>query len=135
MKRILSKLVHTAAPEVCMDVAAWANERGCLVKLLHPPVIDEVRPYVNDDRVAREEFATHRAALERAQTLVTIERATIRAAVGFVELPDGQICYEGNWWLPYLKDHPAYKSSGLPRLLVIAALGLEWLYEEWLIGW
>ena len=39
-----------------MDVAAWANERGCLMKLLHPPVIDEVRPYVNDDRVAREEF-------------------------------------------------------------------------------
>jgi hypothetical protein len=109
MKRILSKLVHTASPEVCMDVAAWANERGCLVKLLHPPVIDEVRPYVNDDRVAREEFATHRAALERAQTLVTIEGATIRDVVGFVELPDGQICYEGNWWLPYLKDHPAYK--------------------------
>jgi hypothetical protein len=109
MKRILSKLVHTASPDVCMDVAAWANERGCLVKLLHPPVIDEVRPYVNDDRVAREEFVTHRAALERAQTLVTIERATIRDVVGFVELPDGQICYEGNWWLPYLQDNPAYK--------------------------
>jgi capsular polysaccharide biosynthesis protein len=49
------------------------------------------------------------AALERAQTLVTIEGATIRDLVGFVELPDGQICYEGNWWLPYLRDHPAYK--------------------------
>jgi len=92
-----------------MDVAAWANERGCLVKLLHPPVIDEVRPYVSDDRVAREEFAKHRAALERAQTLVTIETATIRDVVGLVELPDGQVCYEGNWWLPYLRDHPAYK--------------------------
>ncbi len=92
-----------------MDVAAWANQRGCLVKLLHPPVIDEVRPYVTDDRVAQEDFTGHRAALERAQTLVTIEGATIRDAVGFVELPDGQICYEGNWWLPYLQDHPAYK--------------------------
>jgi hypothetical protein len=92
-----------------MDVAAWASESGYPVKLLHPPVIDEVRPYINDDRVAREEFATHRAALERAQTLVTIERATIRDVVGFVELTDGQICYEGNWWLPYLHDHPAYK--------------------------
>ena len=92
-----------------MDVATWANERGCLLKLLHPPVIDEVRPYVSDDRAAREEFTTHRAALERAQTLVTIEKATIRDVVGLVELPDGQICYEGNWWLPYLQDHPAYK--------------------------
>jgi hypothetical protein len=92
-----------------MDVAAWANERGDPVKLLYPPVIDEVRPYINDDRVAQEEFTKHRAALERAQTLVTIEGATIRDGVGFVELPDGQICYEGNWWLPYLKDHPAYK--------------------------
>jgi Glycosyltransferase 61 len=92
-----------------MDVAAWANERGCLVKLLHPPVIDEVRPYIDDDCVAREEFTKHRDALERAQTLVTIEGATIRDVVGFVELPDGQICYEGNWWLPYLQDHPAYK--------------------------
>jgi hypothetical protein len=80
-----------------------------LTELLHPPVIDEVRPYVNNDRVAREEFTKHRAALERAQTLVTIEGATIRDLVGFVELPDGQICYEGNWWLPYLQDHPAYK--------------------------
>jgi hypothetical protein len=92
-----------------MDVTAWANERGCPVKLLHPPVIGEVRPYVNNDRVAREEFAKHRAALERAQALVTIETATIRDVVGLVELPDGQVCYEGNWWLPYLRDHPAYK--------------------------
>src|SRR5215468_9678688 len=92
-----------------MDAAAWAKERGCPVKLLHPPVIGEVRPYVNDDRVAQEEFRIHRAALARAQTLVTIEKATIRDVIGFVELPDGQICYEGNWWLPYLQGHPAYK--------------------------
>ncbi len=92
-----------------MDVAAWASEGGYPVKLLHPPVIEEVRPYVTDDRVAQAEFVKHRTALERAQTLVTIERATIRDVVGFVELPDGQICYEGNWWLPYLRAHPAYK--------------------------
>ena len=87
----------------------WANERGCLVKLLYPPVIDEVRPYIGDDCVAREEFTKHRDALERSQTLVAIEGTTIRDVVGFVELPDGQICYEGTWWLPYLENHPAYK--------------------------
>jgi hypothetical protein len=92
-----------------MDVAAWAIKGGSAIKTLHAPVIDEVRPYIDDDRVAREEFTRHRAVLERAQTLVTIERATIRDVVGFVELPDGQICYEGNWWLPYLQNHPAYK--------------------------
>ena len=92
-----------------MDVAAWANEHGCFVARLHPPVIDEVRPYIDSDRVAQEEFKTHRATLERAQALVTIESATVRDVVGFVELPDGQICYEGNWWLPHLQGHPAYK--------------------------
>jgi len=98
-----------------MDVAAWARENGYPVKLLHPPVIDEVKACINDDPVAQQEFVKHRAALDRAQTLVTIERATIRDAVGFVELPDGQICYEGNWWLPYLQDHPAYKRRFPPK--------------------
>lgn len=92
-----------------MDVAAWASERGYPVKLLHPPVIGEVTPHLGDDEVAREYFTTHRAVLERPQALITIEGATIRDLIGLVELPDGQICYEGNWWLPYLQDHPAYK--------------------------
>ena len=105
----ISRLIHNASPDICMDVAAWASQSGYPVKLLHPPVIDEVRPYVHDDSVAQEEFVKHSAALERSQTLVIIEGATIRDAVGFVELPDGQICYEGNWWLPYLQAHPAYK--------------------------
>jgi Glycosyltransferase 61 len=109
MIRAAWKLIHGASPAVCMDVAAWAREAGYQVKVLHSPVIEEVKPYVNDDLIAQAEFATHRAALERAQTLVAIEGATIRDQVGFIELPDRQICYEGNWWLPYLRDHPAYK--------------------------
>jgi Glycosyltransferase 61 len=109
MLRIISKLIHKASPEVCMNVAAWATGKGYQVKVLHPPVIEEVRPYVKDDRVAQAEFTTHHDALEREQTLVTIEGATIRDLVGFVELPGGEICYEGNWWLPYLRGHPTYK--------------------------
>ena len=92
-----------------MDVAALAAKRGWPVKPLYPPVISEIEPYVNDDCVAREEFNRNRDALGRAQTLVTIEGVIIRDSVGFVELPGGQICYEGNWWLPYLQKHPAYK--------------------------
>jgi hypothetical protein len=109
MTGAISNLIHNASPRVCMDVAAWASKTGYQVKVLHPPVIEEVRPYVKDDRVAQEEFASHHAVLQRPQTLVMIGRAIIRDLVGFVELPDGQICYEGNWWLPYLQNHPAYK--------------------------
>jgi len=109
MKRILSRLIHSAAPEICMDVAALAAKRGWPLKQLHPPVINEIEPYVKGDYWAQEDFNRHHEFLERAQTLVTIEQATIRDVVGFVELPDGQICFEGNWWLPILQDHPAYK--------------------------
>jgi hypothetical protein len=91
-----------------MDVAAWARERGYPVKLLHPPVIGEVIPHITGE-IAWEYFTAHRAVLERPQALVTIEGATIRDLIGLVELPDRQICYEGNWWLPYLQEHPAYK--------------------------
>lgn len=109
MIRTVSKLIHSRSPDICMDVAAWAGERGYPVKLLHPPVIGEVTPHIPEDEVSREYFTKHRAVLERPQALVTIEGATIRDLIGLVELPDGQICYEGNWWLPYLQDHPAYK--------------------------
>src|SRR5262245_47618913 len=84
VRRAFSRLISGASPDVCMDVAAWANEHGCFVARLHPAVIDEVRPYIGFDRVAQEEFRTHRVALERAQTLVTIEGATIRDVVGLV---------------------------------------------------
>lgn len=79
------------------------------MRLLQPPLIESVKPCVDGDGRALAEFCAHRESLERAQTLVTIEGAIVRDVVGFVELPDGQICYEGNWWLPYLTDHPAYK--------------------------
>jgi len=92
-----------------MDVTSWANERGYPVELLYPPVIGEITPHIGDDEVAQEYFTTHRAVLERPQALISIEGATIRDLIGLVELPDGQICYEGNWWLPYLQEHPAYK--------------------------
>ena len=56
VRRAFSRLISGASPDVCMDVAAWANEHWCFVALLHPPVIDEVRPYIDYDRVAQEEF-------------------------------------------------------------------------------
>ena len=92
-----------------MDITAWAVEHKLPVLELNPPVIGEVQPYIAGDAMAQEEFAKQHQVLERPQTLVAIENASIRDVVGFVELPDGQICYEGNWWLPYLQEHPAYR--------------------------
>lgn len=108
-KLFFTKITHCARPEVCMNVAAWAMKRRLPVIELYPPVIGEVQPHIIGDAMAQEEFTKHRLVLERPQSLVAIEDAFIRDAVGFVELPTGQICYEGNWWLPYLQEHPAYR--------------------------
>jgi len=32
-----------------IEIAAWAHERSYRVKLLHPWLIDELTPYINDD--------------------------------------------------------------------------------------
>jgi hypothetical protein len=48
--RMLSRLIHSASPDVSMDVAAWAGKSGYQLKPLHPPVTDEVRPYIGDVR-------------------------------------------------------------------------------------
>ena len=92
-----------------MDIAAWAMKRKLPVVELYPPVVSEVQSHITGDPMAQEEFTKHRQVLERPQTLIAIENASVRDGVGFIELPDGQICYEGNWWLPYLQEHPAYR--------------------------
>lgn len=109
MKRVLRKLFYSAKPAICMDVAVWASRHGYPQQTLYGPVMPEIAPHVHGDAVALGELQKHRAVLERPQSLVIIERAVIRDAVGLVELPDGQICYEGNWWLPYLQAQPAYQ--------------------------
>ena len=92
-----------------MDVAKWALEHELPVMELYPSVISEVEPHIKDDATARDEFIAHHQELERPQTLLAIENAFIRDVVGIVELPSSQICYEGNWWLPNLLEHPAYQ--------------------------
>jgi hypothetical protein len=107
--KFLKALYYSANPEICMDVAAWARTRGLPIIELHPALLPELEKYADQDPVAKKEITTHREALERAQTLVPIEDAIIRDGDGLVELPGGQICYEGNWWIGYLKNDPSYK--------------------------
>ena len=91
-----------------MDVAAWATAKGIPRIRLHDPVLPEVEPHVRGDLVAKSEVEAHRDELSREQSLVVLENAMVRSADGIVQLPDGKVCYQGNWHLPYLKRHPSF---------------------------
>jgi hypothetical protein len=108
-KNLKKKVFYSARPEICMDVGEWARQRGLPVTDLHPPLISAFEKYAVQDLVVKNEIEAHRNALERSQTLVPIEGAIVRDWDGIVELPDGQICYQGNWWLGYLQNSPTYR--------------------------
>lgn len=112
--RFLYKIYYSASPPICFDIATWAKERGLHIIETHPAVLSEVEPYIFGDEMAQSDFKFHYQTLSRPQSLITIENAIIKDAVGLVKLPDGQICYEGNWYLPYLQENPAY-SQRFPR--------------------
>jgi len=109
IRKKYTKLVHSDRPEVCVDVAAWARVKGLPVTDLYPPAINEVESHIGNDRMAEQEFLLYKDSLERPQSLVVIENAKIRYGVGFLELPDGKICLEGNWKIPLLTENPAYQ--------------------------
>ncbi|MEA5620681.1 hypothetical protein VB711_22975, partial [Cronbergia sp. UHCC 0137] len=97
-----------------MNIATWAKQRGLSVIETHPAVIADIEPYISKDERAQATFKFHLDELSNPQSLVLIEKATVRDSIGLVELPDGHICYEGNWYLPYLLDHPVYRRRHLP---------------------
>jgi len=101
--------VNNAQPEICSDVAVWAQERGIPVLRLADPIFHEVRSFFSTEAMAVAMVDTHREVLSRPQSLVLIEGARIRETLGLVELPDRRVLLEGNWWLPSLQEHPTYK--------------------------
>lgn len=109
MKNLLRKVYYSAEPQICMDIANWAKNRGLPVIETYPAVIPEVEPHIFGDEMAESHFRFHYQALSLPQSLVVIENATVRDSVGLVQLPDNQICYQGNWSLPYLQENPAYR--------------------------
>lgn len=94
-----------------MDVEAWAKEKARPRNILHPAILDELQIIAENDSMAKSTISAHLPVFVRPQTLIPIEKAVIRDADGLVELPDGKICYEGNWWLPYLKSNLSYKKQ------------------------
>jgi capsular polysaccharide biosynthesis protein len=105
----IAHFVNNAQPEICSDVAVWAHDRGIPVIRLADPLYHEVRSFFSNEEMAVAMVDTHREVLSRPQSLVLIEGARIRETLGLVELPDGQVLLEGNWWLPSLQEHPTYK--------------------------
>ena len=92
-----------------MDFGQWATRRGLDVIQLHPPVLPEIQELGLEDDVASQTLNYHRPVLERPQVLAMVEGAMVRDIDGLVQLPSGEICYEGNWWIEYLKNNPSYK--------------------------
>lgn len=109
MKNLLHKLYYSATPAICFDIATWAKQHGLPVIETYPAVLSEVEPHIYGDEMAESHFKFHYEALSRSQSLIKIENAIVKDTVGLVKLPDGQICYEGNWYLPYLQENPAYR--------------------------
>lgn len=109
LKKRLTDFVHSAEPSICMDVAEWAKQRGVFCQTLYPAIAGEIEPHLAEDPEAIKEFLLHKDVFHRPQSLVCLEGASVRDLVGIVELPDGQICYEGNWGLQYLIEQHAYK--------------------------
>lgn len=92
-----------------MDFGQWATRRGIDAIQLHPPVLPEIQKLALADDVASQTINYHRPVLERPQVLAMVEGAMVRDSDGLVQLPSGEICYEGNWWIEYLKNNPSYK--------------------------
>jgi len=92
-----------------MDIAAWAKQHGIPVIETFSPVLAELQPHIYGDEILEKEFLTNHHELQRPQVLVVIEKAIVRDTLGLVELQDGQICYQNNWYLPYLQQSSTYR--------------------------
>ena len=109
-------LLNSAEPEICPDVATWSSGQGIPCICLAPHIYQEIRALFTDEEMAVAIVDTHREVLSRPQNLVLIEKARVRETLGLVELPDGRVLMEGNWWEPVLKKHPTYrKRMGFQR--------------------
>lgn len=109
LRGLFTVLNHSARPEVCLDVAEWAEGGGVPAILIGASVKNEVQEHADTNPAIRDEYYRNINDLNRDQRLLIIENAIIRDEIGFLELPDGQLCFEGNWYLQHLTDHPAYQ--------------------------
>jgi hypothetical protein len=118
MLKLIRKALHSARPDICDDVAVWGRRQGLRVWDIHKPIYEEVLPLTRENAIARSEFEIHEADYRRPQSLVVIPGARVRDAVGFVFLPDGSVCYQGNWARPFLTQNPSYQARFRRKRLI-----------------
>lgn len=105
---IFTKINQSARPKICVNIAKWCEERNFSSLVIGPAVISEIRNHVDLDPAILACYNDVFDILKREQCLVNIENACIRDEIGFLELPDGQLCCEGNWHVSNLIENPAY---------------------------
>jgi hypothetical protein len=105
----IRRAFYSKRPKVCFDLADWAHSNGCFVLKIHDPAWQSISGLAAKYPHIMENARPHMAALTRPQHLVCLNRAKIRDELGLVILNDGQVCFEGNWHLPYLQSHPSYR--------------------------
>lgn len=109
IKDAIHRTYYGAKPKICMSIADWAGLHKIPAIDIHPPILPELKEYLIEDNRLEQHVWGCKDILSRSQVLVRIEQVTVRDTLGLVQLPDGQVCFEGNWWLPYLQEHPVYR--------------------------
>jgi hypothetical protein len=107
LKKIKKLLLNSSRPEICRDIRVPAQQHGWLHVNVHEAIDQFVISNLGDDLYSQQDFQSHQD-YRRPQTLVAIPWGRVRDDIGFVFLPDGSVCAEGNWWEPYMVKNPAY---------------------------
>lgn len=100
------------------DIAEHAKNQNWYRVLINDSIEDEILACVKGDSRAEEEFLENVKYFKRSQYLVRIPRARVRDDEGFVFLPTGEVCFEGNWWLPNLMHSSGYVARYRPRRFI-----------------
>jgi hypothetical protein len=117
MKKVISRLVHSANPPLCRDVSEWAWSRGLEVREAHPLVpppheFPEAFPGgLSFRRAFEDQFSAENL---RPQRLIGLAGARIRGVNGILILPDGAFCTEGQVVEKFVTEHPDYTTQ-MPR--------------------
>ena len=109
ISKLRYRLTHCKAPAICYDIAGYARQNGWQCSEIHHALSD-MKSLVIGDKRAEREFNNERQHFIKPQSLVVVPRARVRDKNGLLFLPNGEVCFECNWWLPALKKLSGYSA-------------------------